>query len=74
MLKKNCHLVFESQKSKLTLLEFVLQTACAIPPPPITNRVKTHQGSNQNRPFSSVHPLYYEIKYTDFKVKEIGEE
>ena len=41
MLKKNCHLVFGSQKSKLTLLELVFQTAGAInPPPPISNRVK----------------------------------
>ena len=42
MLKKNCHQVFGSQKSKLTLLELVFQTAGAINPPPhITHRVKT---------------------------------
>ena len=36
MLKKNCHLVFGSQKSKPTLLELVFQTAGAINPPPPT--------------------------------------
>ena len=37
MLKKNCHLVFGSQKSKLALLELVFQTAGAInlPPPSV---------------------------------------
>ena len=34
MLKKNCHKVFGSQKSKLTVLEQVFQTAGVINPPP----------------------------------------
>ena len=34
MLKKNCHQVLGSQKSKLTPLELVFQTAGAINPPP----------------------------------------
>ena len=34
MLKKNCHQVLRSQKSKLTPLELVSQTAGAINPPP----------------------------------------
>ena len=33
MLKKNCHQVLGSQKSKLTPLELVFQTAGAINPP-----------------------------------------
>ena len=41
MLKKNCHLVFGSQKSKPTLLELVFQTAGAINPSPISNRVNS---------------------------------
>ena len=35
MLKKNCHQVLGSQKSKLTPPELVFQTAGAINPPPI---------------------------------------
>ena len=34
MLKKNCHKGFGSQKSKLTVLEQVFQTAGVINPPP----------------------------------------
>ena len=34
MLKKNCHKDFGSQKSKLTQLEQVFQTAGVINPPP----------------------------------------
>ena len=34
MLKKNCHQVLGSQKSKLTPPELVFQTAGAINPPP----------------------------------------
>ena len=34
MLKKNCHQVLGSQKSKLTPLELVFQTASAINPNP----------------------------------------
>ena len=40
ILKKNCHQVFGSQKSKLTPLELVFQTAGAINPPPYKDRVK----------------------------------
>ena len=40
MLKKNCHQVLGSQKSKLTPLELVFQTAGAINPPPYKDRVK----------------------------------
>ena len=42
MLKKNCHQVLGSQKSKLTPLELVFQTAGAINPnpPPSKKRVK----------------------------------
>ena len=39
MLKKNCHLVFGFQKSKLTLLELVFQTAGAINPPPPPTKI-----------------------------------
>ena len=39
MLKKNCHQVLGSQKSKLTPLELVFQTAGAINPPPYKDRV-----------------------------------
>ena len=42
MLKKICHKVFGSQKSKLTVLEQVFQTAGVINPPPIRDRVKTN--------------------------------
>ena len=34
MLKKNCHQVLRSQKSKLTPIELVFETAGAINPPP----------------------------------------
>ena len=40
MLKKNCHKVLESQKSKLILLELVFKRAGTIKPPPIQDRVK----------------------------------
>ena len=40
MLKKNCHQVLGSQKSKLTPPELVFQTAGAINPPPYKDRVK----------------------------------
>ena len=40
MLKKNCHQVLGSQKSKLTPPELVFQTAGAINPPPYQDRVK----------------------------------
>ena len=41
MLKKNCHQVLRSQKSKLTPIELVFETAGAInPPPPYKDRVK----------------------------------
>ena len=41
ILKKNCHQVLGSQKSKLTPPELVFQTAGAINPPPYKDRVKT---------------------------------
>ena len=41
MIKKNCHQVLGSQKSKLTPLELILQTAGEINPPPYKDRVKT---------------------------------
>ena len=41
MLKKNCHQVLRSQKSKLTPPELVFQTAGAINPPPYKDRVKS---------------------------------
>ena len=34
MLRKNCHQVLRSQKSKLTPIELVFETAGAINPPP----------------------------------------
>ena len=41
MLKKNCHQVLGSQKSKLTPLELIFRTAGAInPPPPYKDRVR----------------------------------
>ena len=40
ILKKNCHQVLGSQKSKLTPPELVFQTAGAINPPPYKDRVK----------------------------------
>ena len=39
MLKKNCHQVLGSQKSKLTSLELIFQTAGAINPPPPTRMI-----------------------------------
>ena len=42
MLKKNCHQVLGSQKSKLTPPELVFQTAGAINPPPYNDRVKEY--------------------------------
>ena len=45
MLKKNCHKVFGSQKSKLTVLEQVFKTAGVINPPPIRNRVNSNNKS-----------------------------
>ena len=39
MLKKNCHQVLRSQKSKLTPIELVFETAGAINPPPYKDRV-----------------------------------
>ena len=41
MLKKKCHQVLGSQKSKLTPPDLVFQTAGAINPPPYKDRVKT---------------------------------
>ena len=43
MLKKNCHLAFGSQKSKLTLLELIFQTAGEINPPPSLIGLKDNQ-------------------------------
>ena len=45
MLKKNCHQVLGSQKSELTPLELVYQTAGAINPPPhpYKDRVKNER-------------------------------
>ena len=40
MLKKNCHQVLRSQKSKLTPIELVFETAGAINPP-YKDRVNT---------------------------------
>ena len=41
MLKKNCRQVLRSQKSKLTPIELVFETAGAINPPPYKDRVNT---------------------------------
>ena len=41
MLKKNCRQVLRSQKSKLTPIELVYETAGAITPPPYKDRVKS---------------------------------
>ena len=42
MLRKNCHQVLRSQKSKLTPLELVFRTAGAINPPPTKIGLKAY--------------------------------
>ena len=58
MLKKNCHKVFGSQKSKLTVLERDLETAGAIPPSHPGDRVN---GNTFNSHIVKIHTLQLNI-------------